>query len=262
MASDLISLAKLLPDIVAAVEAASAEILAIYRSGFTVRTKADASPVTEADEAAERIILPRLAALLPGVQAISEEAQCSDQALHDCGARFWLVDPLDGTKEFITKRDDFTVNVALIDNGRPILGVVSAPAHGLLYTGAGPGTARGGKIGGTLHPISTRTAPAEGLIVLTSRSHEINRRVSEYLDGMLVAERRLIGSSLKFCTIAEGAADLYPRFGNTCEWDTAAGQAVLEAAGGSVTTIDGAPLPYHKKDFLNPAFVARGRVNP
>ena len=262
MASDLISPAKLLPDIVAAVEAASAEILTIYRSGFTVRTKADASPVTEADEAAERIILPLLAALLPGVPAISEEAQCGDKALHECGTRFWLVDPLDGTKEFITKRDDFTVNVALIDKGRPILGVVSAPAHGLLYTGAGPGTARGGKIGSALHPIAARTAPAEGSIVLTSRSHESNRRVSEYLDGMMIAERRLIGSSLKFCTIAEGAADLYPRFGNTCEWDTAAGHAVLEAAGGSVTTLDGAPLQYAKKDFLNPAFVARGRTNP
>lgn len=262
MASDLISPAKLLPDIVAAVEAASAEILAIYRSGFTVRTKADASPVTEADEAAERIILPRLAALLPGVPAISEEAQCGDQALHECGARFWLVDPLDGTKEFITKRDDFTVNVALIDNGRPVLGVVSAPAHGLLYTGAGPGTARGGKIGAALRSIAARSAPAEGVIVLTSRSHESNRRVSEYLDGVMVAERRLIGSSLKFCTLAEGAADLYPRFGNTCEWDTAAGHAVLEAAGGSVTTLDGAPLQYGKKDFLNPAFVARGRAAP
>lgn len=262
MASDPISPAKLLPDIVAAVEAASAEILAIYRSGFTVRTKEDSSPVTEADEAAERIILPRLAALLPGVPAISEEAQCSDRALHECGARFWLVDPLDGTKEFITKRDDFTVNVALIDNGRPILGVVSAPAHGLLYTGAGPGTARGGKIGETLHPIAARSAPAEGLIVLTSRSHESNRRVSEYLDGLMVAERRLIGSSLKFCTLAEGAADLYPRFGNTCEWDTAAGHAVLEAASGSVTTLDGKTLQYGKKDFLNPAFIARGRAAP
>lgn len=262
MPSDPIRTARLLPEIIAAVEAASAEILTIYRSGFTVRTKADASPVTEADEAAERILLPRLAVLLPGVPTISEEAQAGDGAIGSGGTTFWLVDPLDGTKEFITQRDDFTVNVALIENGRPVLGVVSAPAHGLLFTGAGPGTAHGGKMGGILHPIAARIPPEDGVVVLTSRSHESNRRVSDYLDGMMVAERRLIGSSLKFCHIAEGSADLYPRFGNTCEWDTAAGQAVLEAAGGSVTTIDGAPFLYGKKDFLNPAFVARGRVKP
>jgi 3'(2'), 5'-bisphosphate nucleotidase len=255
-------LQDLLPEIVAAVEAASAEILAIYRSGFTVRTKADASPVTDADEAAERIILPRLAALLPDVPAISEEAQCGDSAIEDCGRRFWLVDPLDGTKEFISKRDDFTVNVALVENGRPVLGVVSAPAHGLMFSGAGPSTAHGGKIGKPLQPILARPAPTAGIIVLTSRSHENNRRVSDYLEGMLVAERRLIGSSLKFCLIAEGTADLYPRFGNTCEWDTAAGHAVLEAAGGTVTNMDGSPLQYGKEHFLNPGFIARGRTSP
>jgi 3'(2'), 5'-bisphosphate nucleotidase len=254
--------AKLLPEIVAAVEAASAEILAIYRSGFTVKTKADASPVTEADEAAERIILPKLAALLPGVPAISEEMQCGEGAVKNCGSHFWLVDPLDGTKEFVAKRDDFTVNIALVEDGRPVLGVVSAPARGLMFSGAGPGTAQGGKLGKPLQSITSRPAPAEGVIVLTSRSHESNRMVSDYLDGTLVAERRLIGSSLKFCLIAEGTADLYPRFGNTCEWDTAAGHAVLEAAGGSVTNIDGTPLQYAKPHFLNPGFIARGRPGP
>lgn len=262
MTADRFSIQQLLPGIVAAVEAASAEILAIYRSGFSVRTKADASPVTEADEAAELIILPKLAALLPGVPAISEEMQCSETALKSGGDRFWLVDPLDGTKEFVAKRDDFTVNVALVQNGHPVLGVVSAPARGLMFSGAGPGTALGGKLGQPLLPIAARPAPADGIVVLTSRSHENNRRVSEYLDGMLVAERRLIGSSLKFCLIAEGTADLYPRFGNTCEWDTAAGHAVLEAAGGSITEMDGSPLRYGKKDFLNPGFVARGRASP
>jgi 3'(2'), 5'-bisphosphate nucleotidase len=254
--------ARLLPDVVAAVVAASAKILAIYRSGFTVRTKADASPVTEADEVAEQILLPRLAALLPGVPAISEEAQCGTGALATGGARFWLVDPLDGTKEFVAKRDDFTVNVALIEDGRPVLGVVSAPAHGLLFVGAGLGTAQGGAIGGPLHPIAARLPPTDGIVVLTSRSHENSRRITEYLDGMLVAERRLIGSSLKFCLIAEGAADLYPRFGETSEWDTAAGHAVLDAAGGTVTNLDESPLRYGKPRFINTGFIARGRMVP
>jgi 3'(2'), 5'-bisphosphate nucleotidase len=253
---------KLLPGIVAAVEAASAEILAIYRSGFTVKTKADASPVTNADVTAERIILPKLAALLPDVPAISEENQCTDSAIKDCGRRFWLVDPLDGTKEFVAKRDDFTVNIALVEDGRPVLGVVSAPARGLMFSGAGAGTARGGKIGKQLEAIVARSAPTDGVVVVTSRSHESNRKVSDYLDGTLVAERRLIGSSLKFCLIAEGSADLYPRFGNTCEWDTAAGHAVLEAAGGTVSNMDGTPLMYGKANFLNPGFIARGRLGP
>jgi len=262
MPSDSPSVARFLSEVVAAVEAASEEILKIYRGGFTVRTKSDESPVTEADEAAERIILPKLAALLPEAPVISEEVQAGSDALSHGGHLFWLVDPLDGTKEFVAKRDDFTVNVALIENGRPILGVVSAPARGLLFTSAGPGTARGGMLGQNLHPIAARVAPPDGVVVLTSRFHESNRRVSEYLDGLLVAERRLIGSSLKFCLIAQGDADLYPRFGNTSEWDTAAGQAVLEAAGGSVVTMDGSPLLYGKEGFLNPGFVARGRAHP
>jgi 3'(2'), 5'-bisphosphate nucleotidase len=253
---------RLLPEVIAAVEDASAKILAIYRSGFTVRAKADASPVTEADVAAEQILLPRLATLLPGVPAVSEEAQEGAGALSTAGNHFWLVDPLDGTKEFVAKRDDFTVNVALIENGRPVLGVISAPAHGLLYTGAGPGTARGGELGGALRPIAARVASADGIVVLTSRSHESSRKVSDYLDGMLVAERRLIGSSLKFCRIAEGIADLYPRLGPTCEWDTAAGHAILDAAGGAVESLDGSPLRYGKERFLNAGFVARGRSAP
>jgi 3'(2'), 5'-bisphosphate nucleotidase len=262
MATDSTALHRLLPEVIAAVEEASAKILAIYRSGFTVRAKADASPVTEADVAAERILLPRLAKLLPDVPAVSEEAQEGANALSEAGARFWLVDPLDGTKEFVAKRDDFTVNVALVEDGRPMLGVVSAPAHGLLFTAAGPGTARGGTLGGDLRPISARVPPADGIVVLTSRSHESSRKVSDYLDGKLVAERRLIGSSLKFCRIAEGAADLYPRFGPTSEWDTAAGHAVLDAAGGSVVNLDGTPLRYGKERFLNAGFIARGRAAP
>jgi 3'(2'), 5'-bisphosphate nucleotidase len=253
---------RLLPDLVAAVEAASSVILAVYSTAFAVRAKPDASPVTEADEAAERVIMPRLKALLPDVPVISEEAQGGPNAIHSVGDIFWLVDPLDGTKEFVARSGDFTVNVALIENGRPTLGVVAIPALGSIYTGAGPGTARGGVMGGPLAPIAARTPPGEGVVVLASRSHDNNVDVDAFLRDIKVAERRGVGSSLKFCRIAEGVADLYPRFGPTSEWDIAAGQAVLEAAGGTVTTFDGAPMRYGKPNFLNPGFVARGRALP
>ncbi|MGE5537367.1 MAG: 3'(2'),5'-bisphosphate nucleotidase CysQ [Gemmatimonas sp.] len=255
-----IAVAKLLPEVVAAVEAASAAVLAVYNTAFTVRAKADESPVTEADLAGERIIMPRLQALLPDVPVISEEAQAGPHAIATVGSCFWLVDPLDGTKEFVARSGDFTVNVALVEDGRPTLGVVSIPAMGTIYTGAGPGTAHGGSIGGPLRPIAARKVPADGVVVLSSRSHDNSADIEAFLKTYKVAARQPVGSSLKFCRIAEGAADLYPRFGPTSEWDIAAGQAVLEAAGGTVTTFDGAPMRYGKKGFLNPGFVARGRM--
>jgi 3'(2'), 5'-bisphosphate nucleotidase len=254
------ALDRLLPDVIAAVEAASTVILAVYNTAFAVRAKPDATPVTEADEAAERIIMPRLEALLPGVPVISEEAQGGPNAVTSVGRCFWLVDPLDGTKEFVARSGDFTVNVALVEDGRPTLGVVAIPALGSIYTGAGPGTAHGGIIGGPLQPIAARTPPEDGVIVLASRSHDTSADIDAFLNDINVAERRAVGSSLKFCRIAEGAADLYPRFGPTSEWDIAAGQAVLEAAGGTVTTFDGASMRYGKPNFLNPGFVARGRA--
>jgi 3'(2'), 5'-bisphosphate nucleotidase len=262
MPAQSIAYDRLMPEVVAAVEAASVVILAVYNTAFAVRSKSDASPVTEADEAAERVIMPRLKALLPDVPVISEEAQGGPDAITSVGDIFWLVDPLDGTKEFVARSGDFTVNIALIENGRPTLGVVAIPAMGSIYTGAGPATARGGVMGGPLRPISARTAPDEGLVVLASRSHDSNADVEAFLKDINVAERRGVGSSLKFCRIAEGVADLYPRFGPTSEWDIAAGQAVLEAAGGTVTKFDGSPMRYGKPNFLNPGFVARGRTAP
>ncbi|MFV0662217.1 3'(2'),5'-bisphosphate nucleotidase CysQ [Denitromonas sp.] len=231
-------------------------IMTIYRSDFSVRGKADQSPVTEADERAEALILPALAALLPGTPIIAEEAVAAGK-VPSVGERFWLVDPLDGTKEFISRNAEFTVNIALIENGRPTLGVVLAPALDRLFAGAiGHGAfiedANGRR------PIAVRAAPEAGLTVVASRSHGDAAALDAFLAGRQVAELRGAGSSLKICLIAAGEADLYPRLGRTMEWDIAAGHAVLAAAGGQLTRIDGTPLRYGKPDFANPHFVAAG----
>ena len=231
-------------------------IMTIYRSDFSVRGKADQSPVTEADERAEALILPALAALLPGTPIVAEEAVAAGK-VPSVGERFWLVDPLDGTKEFISRNGEFTVNIALIENGRPTLGVVLAPALGRLFAGAvGHGAfiedANGRR------PIAVRAVPGAGLTVVASRSHGDTAALDAFLAGRQVAELRGAGSSLKICLIAAGEADLYPRLGRTMEWDIAAGHAVLSAAGGQLTELDGAPLRYGKPDFANPHFVATG----
>jgi 3'(2'), 5'-bisphosphate nucleotidase len=171
---------------------------------------------------------------------------------------FWLVDPLDGTKEFIARNGEFTVNVALIEHGRPVLGAVGMPAKGLVYAGAGPGTAHVGDGLGRFRPIIARPCPPAGAVVTCSRSHANTEKLDAWLAGRRIADRIVAGSALKFCLIAEGVADIYPRFGPTMEWDTAAGQAVLEAAGGSVVNLDGTPFRYGKPGFLNPGFVAAG----
>lgn len=231
-------------------------IMTIYRSDFSVRGKADQSPVTEADERAEALILPALAALLPGTPIVAEEAVAAGK-VPSVGERFWLVDPLDGTKEFISRNGEFTVNIALIENGRPTLGVVLAPALDRLFAGAvGHGAfiedANGRR------PIAVRAVPEAGLTVVASRSHGDAAALDAFLAGRQVAELRGAGSSLKICLIAAGEADLYPRLGRTMEWDIAAGHAVLAAAGGQLTRIDGTPLRYGKPDFANPHFVAAG----
>ncbi len=251
-------LARLLDPLCAAAEEAGAAIDRFYQEGFAVRTKSDDSPVTDADEAAEAIILPVLKALLPDVPIVSEEAGLLGGGADLTRARFWAVDPLDGTKEFIRKSDEFTVNIALIENGRPILGVVHAPALDVTYAAAGPGTARMQRLNQAARPIAVRAAPGDGLIALASRSHDSSAELRDALARYPIKERRRLGSSLKFCCIAAGDADLYIRLGPTCEWDTAAGQAVLEAAGGAVTFSDGTPLSYGKAKFLNPSFIARG----
>ena len=254
-------LAGLIEPLCALAERAGAAISRYYHDGFTVRVKSDDSPVTEADEAAEAIILPSLKTLLPGVPIISEEAGLHGDSPDFRHGRFWAVDPLDGTKEFIRRSGEFTVNIGLIENGRPVLGVVHAPALDATYCGAGLGTARMRRGHQSAQSIMVRRPPSDGLIALASRSHDNSDELRDFLARLPIKERRQMGSSLKFCLIAAGDADLYLRLGPTCEWDTAAGQAVLEAAGGSMTLIDGMPFTYGKAGFLNPSFIAAGAAS-
>jgi 3'(2'), 5'-bisphosphate nucleotidase len=229
------------------------------------RRKADHSPVTEADEDAERFILAELQRAAPSVPVIAEEEMAAGRA-QTIGHHFFLVDPLDGTKEFINRNGEFTVNIAEIEGGRAVRGVVFAPAKNRLFFGERESgafeivTAAGNPPDlANAKPIRARPAPPDGLVAVASRSHR-DAKTEEYLAHYPVKDFVSAGSSLKFCLVAAGEADIYPRHGRTMEWDTAAGQAVLEAAGGSVTTIDGRPFIYGKVDerFANPFFVARG----
>jgi 3'(2'), 5'-bisphosphate nucleotidase len=239
--------------------AAGAAILDIYASDFAVARKSDASPVTLADGKAEAIILSHLAAAAPDIPVIAEE-QAEALGLPDrIPPRFWLVDPLDGTKEFVKRNGEFTVNIALVEQGRPVLGVIGIPVKGVVYGAAGPDTAYVVDTAGRIRSIAARHCPSHGATVAYSRSHADTTRLEDWLADYAVAERVVAGSALKFCLIAEGAADLYPRFGPTMEWDTAAGQALVEAAGGSMTRLDGTPFRYGKPGFRNPGFVVRGR---
>ncbi len=236
---------------------AGAAILAVRARGFAVERKEDRSPVTEADRAAEAIIVAGLRAAAPGIPVIAEE-EMSDGHTAIPGPCFWLVDPLDGTREFAAGREGFVVNIGLVRDGRPALGVVGVPSTGTLYGAiAGRGAWRQDTTG--RHPIAARRPPAEGLTVLASRSHGDTPRLEAFLAGRPVARVEKYGSALKICRLAEGAADLYPRFGRTMEWDTAAPQAILEAAGGAIRTLDGAVLGYGKPGWENPDFVCVGR---
>ena len=204
---------------------------------------------------------PVLKTALSDLEVVAEEEMAAGMVPRLDGRPFWLVDPLDGTKEFIKRLDEFTVNIALIENGRPILGVVLAPAKDALWRGAAGLGADMSEKDGPFINIRTRTPPAAGLTAFASRSTAIYADLDIWFrnSNLRIAERKQAGSSLKFCLIAEGSADIYPRFGPTNEWDTAAGQGVLEAAGGEVVTTDGAPLAYGKKDFRNPHFIARSK---
>jgi 3'(2'), 5'-bisphosphate nucleotidase len=228
-----------------------------YYGSTDATAKADGSPVTAADQAAEDIILPRLRALTPGIPVVSEEEASRGLTPSVTGTRFWLVDPLDGTREFLSGNGEFTVNIALIEVGFPVLGVVAVPTRGEIYAGAGPGTATLTDARGQ-RAIRVRPTPGVGLTVIGSRSHGNAAAMNAFLAGRHVAAFRAAGSSLKFCLIARGEADLYPRLGTTMEWDIAAGQAVLEAAGGHVETLDGQRFRYAKPAYRNPHFVARG----
>jgi 3'(2'), 5'-bisphosphate nucleotidase len=246
--------------VVRIVRAAGEVVMAVYREDFAVRRKDDASPVTEADERAESLIVPALRALAPGVPVVAEEMAARGQADAVVGGRFWLVDPLDGTKEFIGRNGEFTVNVALVDHGRPVLGVVGAPALGRLFAGVVGQGAWAEDEGQGRRAIHVRAPPPEGLTVVASRSHGDAPALQRFLAGRRVARTVNAGSSLKLCLLAAGEADLYPRLGRTMEWDIAAGHAVLAAAGGTVQTLDGgAPLAYGKPGFENPHFVALAR---
>ncbi len=253
-----------------AVEAGAAILQVYAREDLGARDKGDGSPVTLADGMAEEIILRRLAEIAPEIPVVAEEA-ASEGKIPAAAARFFLVDPLDGTKEFITRNGDFTVNIALIEDGSPTAGVVYAPAHGEIYAGeVGKGARRASVTDGVVGewtPVVCRACPEAGLDVVASRSH-MSQETQDYVDRFKVAQLVNAGSSLKFCRVAAGAADLYPRLGRTMEWDTAAGDAVLRAAGGSVRCMDGSPLLYGKRnqaddtDFANPWFVACGAFDP
>ncbi len=262
-AEDIIAVLKLIA------ERAGKVILAYYAEAedIEVREKDDASPVTEADEAAETFILGALNTLTPDIPVVAEEAMAAGEVPEIDGGRFWLVDPLDGTREFLSRNGEFTVNIALIEDGQPAAGVVHAPAMAMTWAGVCGDKEDGSKGSGravfaeTDRPamdIRARPMPEAGAVVIASRRHGSSAELEQFLENYKVAERVTAGSSLKFCLIAAGRADLYPRFGRTMEWDTAAGHAVLLAAGGQVYTLDGEPLDYGKPGFENPHFYAVG----
>jgi len=233
-------------------------VMAVYAQPITVRAKTDHSPVTQADEEAEALIIDGLSRLTPQIPIVAEEAVAAGR-IPTLGERFWLVDPLDGTREFIDRNGEFTVNIALIEHGKPTLGVVFAPALSQTYSGVagGPATLQDSR---GEREIRCRAVPPEGLTVVASRSHGDEAALQSFLAGRRVAGLRHAGSSLKLCLIATGAADLYPRLGRTMEWDIAAGHAVLGAAGGRVCDLTGAELRYGKAGFANPHFVATGEA--
>jgi 3'(2'), 5'-bisphosphate nucleotidase len=243
------------------------EIIMRHYSAETIeqRRKEDHSPVTAADEDAERYILGQLARIAPAVPVIAEEEAAAGR-LQSIGAHFFLVDPLDGTKEFIGRNGEFTVNIAEIADGRPVRGVVFAPAKNRLFVGEEESGAFELETSSDCRadfakakPIHVRKAPADGMTAVASRSHR-DSKTDEYLAHYRIKDFISAGSSLKFCLVAAGEADIYPRHGRTMEWDTAAGHAVLLAAGGTMTTLDGKPFVYGKvaDKFANPFFVAKG----
>jgi 3'(2'), 5'-bisphosphate nucleotidase len=232
-------------------------VMRVYADPFEVTQKDDKTPVTAADLASEQIVVEMLTSAFPEIPIVSEET-VPEAGFESPAARFWVVDPLDGTKEFVARNGEFAVLIGLIENGRPVLGVVHGPALGVTYVAHGPGTAMRRKDRGDFAPIHAEAPAPNGVVVVHSRSHENSRRLGEYFTGRPILERHVCGSALKFGVLAAGEADFYPRFGTTMEWDTAAGQAVLEAAGGHVFGLDGAPLSYGKPGLKNDGFLAWG----
>lgn len=243
--------------------AAGRATLAVRARGAAVMEKDDKSPVTEADQRAEAMIIAAVLAEVPDWSVVAEEAAAAGELPASLTEHFWLIDPLDGTKEFIKGGTDFTVNIGLIKGDTPVLGIVYAPARGRLFYGAvGHGAFEAdveANAVGPARPLRVATADTEALNVVASKSHR-DEQTDSYLAQKNVGKLVSAGSSLKFCLVASGEADLYPRFGPTCEWDTAAGHAVVNAAGGRVTQPDGSPFVYAKKDskFLNTGFIVFG----
>jgi 3'(2'), 5'-bisphosphate nucleotidase len=249
--------AKLREAVIAVAREAGAAIMEVYRQDFSVEHKDDRSPLTQADLAAHRIIVAALEKLTPEVPVLSEESASLPWPVRQAWTRYWLVDPLDGTREFVKKNGEFTVNIALIEDHQPVFGVVHAPALDELHYGE---RGRGAfvRMGDDDVALNTRRPAVSPLRVAASRSH-LDERTAALLARLGEIETASMGSSLKFCRIAEARIDLYPRFGLTSEWDTAAAQALVEAAGGVVLTLDGEPLRYNTKDsLLNPHFIVLG----
>ena len=257
--TDMDTIESLVPLLVGLVEQAGRSILAVYaRADSHVVAKSDGSPVTSADHAADRILNDGLAALTPDWPVISEERTVT-HAQGELSGPVWLVDPLDGTKEFLERNGEFAVSLGLLVDGRPVVGVIHGPVTGLTCWGVvGSGAWRRSR-SSRAEPIHCRSAPAAGPAAAVSRRHGKNKALDAFLAEEKVTDQRPCGSALKFCLIAAGEADVYPRFGPTMEWDTAAGQALVEAAGGRVTQPDGSQLKYGKSDLRNPGFIARGR---
>jgi 3'(2'), 5'-bisphosphate nucleotidase len=255
---------RLLDGLTSIASRAAAAILAVAPANLAPRDKLDESPVTAADEASEAVVLEGLSRLLPGVPVVSEE-QAGRSAPAALGACFLLVDPLDGTRELLAGEVEYTVNIAVIERGRPVAGVIAAPALATIWTGiAGQGAERLVLSPGAEPPaarertaIRTRARPRQGAVALISRFHR-DADTDAYLDRFPKVERMVCGSSIKFCRIAEGAADLYVRLTSISEWDVAAGHALVVAAGGTMTEIGGAALPYGRHGFRLPAFIASG----
>ena len=257
--TDPVEARRLLDAICDIAATAGRAILDVYgRADFGVTRKNDDSPLTEADQVAHTIITRALAELDPRLPILSEESVPTDHATRRQWSRYWLVDPLDGTKEFVKRNGEFTVNIALVDEHRAVLGAVHAPVLDRMYSGAVAVGAWRSDPGGAAQPIVVRPNAASPLRVVGSRSHP-SPELAAYLAGLPQYEITDMGSSLKICLVAEGAADIYPRLGPTSEWDTAAAQAILESAGGRMIDLAGRPLRYNSKDtLLNPHFLAFG----
>lgn len=255
--------AELRESVIALAYEAAVEILRVYANDFDVERKDDASPLTEADLASHHCILAGLRRLTPDIPVLSEESAHTVPADVRRGwPTLWVVDPLDGTREFVKRNGEFTVNIALVEDGAPLFGVIQAPVTGVLWHGSlGQGAYRRDNATSDEHALHTRTAPVAPLRVAASRSH-LDPRTVALMECIGPSEPVVLGSSLKFCRLAEGRMDVYPRFGPTSEWDTAAGQAILEAAGGCVLDPQGRPFRYNQRDtLLNGDFIALGDPN-